>query len=67
MITGEYPTGLFPTTYSHKDLGYALDLASELGVDAAGAALVQSRFEEVIRRGFGDLYSPVLYRLFEDP
>lgn len=67
MTTGEYPTGLFPTTYSHKDLGYALDLALELGVDAAGAALVQSRFEEVIRRGFGDLYSPVLYRLFENP
>jgi len=66
MTTGEYPTGLFPTTYSHKDLGYALDLASELGVDAAGAALVQDRFAEAIRRGFGDLYSPVLYRLFEN-
>jgi 3-hydroxyisobutyrate dehydrogenase-like beta-hydroxyacid dehydrogenase len=66
MTTGEYPSGLFPTTYAHKDLGYALDLASEFGVDAAGAALVQERFAEVIRRGLGDLYSPVLYRLFEN-
>jgi 3-hydroxyisobutyrate dehydrogenase-like beta-hydroxyacid dehydrogenase len=66
MTSGEYPTDRFPTAYSHKDLGYLLDLASELGVDAAGASLVQDRFEEVIRRGLGNLYSPVIYRLFED-
>jgi len=66
MTTGEYPTDRFPTTYSVKDLTYALALAEELGVDAAGAALVRSRFDEVIERGWGEHYSPVIYRLFEE-
>ena len=51
---------------SVKDLTYALALAEELGVDAAGAALVRSRFDEVIERGWGEHYSPVIYRLFEE-
>lgn len=66
MTTGEYPTDRFPTTYSQKDLRYAIALAEELGVDAAGAQLVSRRFDEVIERGWGELYSPVVYRLFED-
>ena len=66
MTTGEYPTDRFPTTYSQKDLGYALALAEEMGVDAAGADLASRRFAEVIDRGLGEYYSPVVYRLFED-
>ena len=48
-----------------KDLRYALDLAERLGVDARGAKLVEERFVEAIDRGFGHLYSPVIYRLLE--
>jgi len=66
MAKGEYPDDLFPTTYSLKDLRYALDLAEQVGVDAKGARLVESRFVEAIERGFGDRYSPVIYKLFED-
>ncbi len=66
MTTGDYPTDRFPSTYSRKDLGYALEMADELGVDAAGAALAARRLDEVIERGWGRQYSPVLYRLFED-
>ncbi len=66
MTTGDYPTDRFPSTYSRKDLGYALEMAYELGVDAAGAALAARRLDEVIERGWGRQYSPVLYRLFED-
>jgi len=66
MTTGDYPTDRFPTTYSLKDLGYALDLAAQVGVDARGAALVAERFSDVVDQGWGDYYSPVVYRLFED-
>ena len=65
MATGEYPDDQFPTTYSLKDLRYALDLAERTGVDARGARLVQERFVEAIERGYGHLYSPVIYRLLE--
>ena len=66
MAKGEYPDDLFPTTYSLKDLRYALDLAEQVGVDAQGAKLVESRFIEAIERGFCDRYSPVIYKLFEE-
>ena len=62
---GEYPDDQFPTAYSLKDLRYALDLAECLGVDARGARVVEERFVEAIERGFGHLYSPVIYRLLE--
>jgi 3-hydroxyisobutyrate dehydrogenase-like beta-hydroxyacid dehydrogenase len=66
MTTGQYPTDRFPTTYSQKDLHYAIALAEQVGVDAAGARLVSGRFNEVIERGWGDSYSPVVYRLFDE-
>ena len=65
MTSGDYPDDQFPTTYSLKDLRYALDLAERTEVDAQGAKLVEKRFVEAIRKGFGDRYSPVIYRLFE--
>ena len=66
MTAGEYPDDQFPTTYSLKDLRYALDLAERTGVDARGAKLVEERFVEAIDKGYGHLYSPVIYRLFEE-
>ena len=65
MTSGEYPDDQFPTTYSLKDLRYALDLAERSGVDARGAKLVEERFVEAIEKGYGHLYSPVIYRLLE--
>lgn len=66
MTTGEYPSDRFPTTYSVKDLDYALALADQLDVDAAGARLVRGRFNEIVERGLGHLYSPVVYELFDE-
>ena len=65
MTSGDYPDDQFPTTYSLKDLRYALDLAGRTGVDARGAKLVEERFVEAIDRGYGHLYSPVICRLLE--
>ncbi len=66
MASGDYPTDRFPTTYSLKDLDYALDLADQVGVDAKGARLIRERFSEIVDRGMGHFYSPVVYELFED-
>ena len=65
MPTGNYPDDQFPTTYSLKDLRYALGLAEDVGVDAKGAKVVEERFVEAIEKGYGHLYSPVIYKLFE--
>ena len=65
MARSEYPDNLFSSQYSLKDLTYALQLADQVGVDAQGAKLVAGRLQEVIERGFGDRYSPVIYKLFE--
>lgn len=65
MTSGNYPDDQFPTTYSLKDLRYALDLADKVGVDAEIAKVAKKRFETAIERGYGKLYSPVVYKLFE--
>lgn len=65
MTTGEYPDDQFPTTYSLKDLRYALALADAVGVKAESAMLSAKRLEEAVARGYGHLYSPVIYKLHE--
>ena len=66
MTTGDYPDNVFPSRYSLKDVNYALDLASEVGVDAKGAELAKARLEQIVARGLGEYYAPVMYKLFED-
>ena len=65
MVKGIYPDDLFPISYSLKDLRYALQLAEETNVDAAGARVVEGRFLEAIEAGYGRLYSPVIQKLLE--
>ncbi len=65
MTTGDYPDDQFPTTYSLKDIGYAIDLAEKVGVEADGAKLAQSRLRQAADRGLGQYYAPVIYKLFE--
>lgn len=66
ITNGDYPDDQFPITYSIKDMGYALAMAEEYGVDAAGAKLVQERFHKAVDKGLGKLYSPAIYKLFEE-
>ncbi len=66
MTTGDYPDDMFPTSYQLKDVDYALGLAESVGVDAEGARLARRRLAASVERGWGHLYAPVMYRLFED-
>jgi 3-hydroxyisobutyrate dehydrogenase len=60
MLPRTYPERAFSTRYALKDLEYALALAAQSGIDAAGAGLVRERFEHAIAAGDGDRYWPVI-------
>lgn len=62
VLPDDYPERAFSVEYARKDLGYALRLARETGVDARGAHTVEGWFEEAIRAGDGSRYHPVISR-----
>jgi 3-hydroxyisobutyrate dehydrogenase-like beta-hydroxyacid dehydrogenase len=66
MTTGEYPDDWFSIVYSMKDISYALALAESVNVDATVAKIANERLIESNERGWGHLYSPAMYKLFED-
>ncbi len=65
MIPGDFPERAFSVEYAAKDLRYALDLAEQTDVDAAGARNVRRLFELSVAKGDGDLYHPVISRVVE--
>lgn len=65
MTSGDYPDDWFSIEYSRKDIGYALALAESVGVDAESAKIAERRLREASEQGWGNLYSPAIYKLFE--
>ena len=65
MLPDHCPEGGFPVNYAMKDLVYALKLAAEAGIDAAGAVLVKALFDEAIEGGLGECYHPVIATLID--
>jgi hypothetical protein len=65
MLPRRFPEDAFGTDYALKDLSYALDLAREAGVDAAGAEVAGERLKAASARGFGRNYWPVLLRVVD--
>ncbi len=63
IIPRQFPERAFPVEYAMKDLGYALELANDGGIDAAGARNVRSLFEKAIEAGAGEQYFPVVSRI----
>jgi 3-hydroxyisobutyrate dehydrogenase-like beta-hydroxyacid dehydrogenase len=66
MLPGKFPKRAFSAKYALKDLSYALQLASETGVDAAGARNVDRLLRAAIDHGIGDGYFPVLLAELDD-
>jgi len=62
LVPQDYPTEAFSVRYAQKDLAYARELAKETGVTARGADLVADLFDEAVKRGDGDRYTPVIRR-----
>ena len=63
IVPGDFPERAFSVRYAHKDLRYALALASQTGVDARGARVVDAWFGQAVDQGEGERYHPVISRL----
>jgi 3-hydroxyisobutyrate dehydrogenase-like beta-hydroxyacid dehydrogenase len=63
ILPRQFPARAFPVDYAKKDLEYALELASQGGIDAGGARNVLAVFEAAIDAGLGDEYFPVVSRI----
>ena len=60
LLPGEFPAQAFSTRYALKDLGYALELAAQAGIEPQGALTAQRLLEASERLGHGDEYFPAL-------
>lgn len=65
LVPQDYPEQAFSVRYAVKDLSYARELAQQSGVRARGADLVAELFEESIKRGDGERYTPVIRKLMK--
>jgi 3-hydroxyisobutyrate dehydrogenase len=65
MLPRAFPERAFSTEYAMKDLGYALELAREVGVTARGAEIVGAVLKETIEAGLGNAYYPALLEVVD--
>ena len=63
LLPGLFPPAAFPTAYARKDIGLALELAANTGIDARCARTTSTLFDEAIEEGHGSAYYPVIYEL----
>ena len=63
VLPNVFPERAFSTEYARKDIGYAVDLAEEVGAKVPGAELASRLLKEASEAGFGDLYWPVVSRV----
>lgn len=67
MWPGEFPKRAFSTRYALKDVGYAIDLGNDCGLDLRGAETSRILLQEAIDAGFDQEYWPVLLNVIERP
>jgi 3-hydroxyisobutyrate dehydrogenase len=60
IVPGHFPERAFSTEYALKDLSYALELASDAGINIRGAELIGQVLQEAIDAGSGSAYFPVI-------
>jgi 3-hydroxyisobutyrate dehydrogenase-like beta-hydroxyacid dehydrogenase len=64
ILPGEFPERAFSVAYAQKDLGYALELAKSVGAELPGASTAAGLLASASAAGFGNLYWPVVSRLY---
>ncbi len=62
-----FPTQAFPSTYALKDLGYAIELAGEMGVEPRMANRAAQYYKAAVEAGIGDKYFPAIIELIDRP
>jgi 3-hydroxyisobutyrate dehydrogenase-like beta-hydroxyacid dehydrogenase len=67
MAPREFPLKAFPSTYALKDLGYAIELAEQMGVEPRVARLATIFYREAVDAGLGEEYFPAIIKLVDKP
>ncbi|MEO6716733.1 MAG: NAD(P)-dependent oxidoreductase [Novosphingobium sp.] len=65
MAPREFPLKAFPSTYTLKDLGYAIELAEQVGVEPRVARLAASFYRQAVDEGLGEEYFPAIIKLVD--
>jgi 3-hydroxyisobutyrate dehydrogenase-like beta-hydroxyacid dehydrogenase len=65
MVPREFPERAFPAPYVLKDLGYAIELAEQMGVAPRLPRLAAEYYQAVIEQGLGDKYFPVVVEVVD--
>ena len=60
IVAENFPERAFSTEYAHKDIGYALALANDLGLTLEGAELARAILQKTIEGGHGKHYWPII-------
>ena len=63
ILPGNFPERAFSTDYALKDLGYALELAREAGLELSGAQNARRLLEKSRAAGYGTEYFPALAKV----
>jgi 3-hydroxyisobutyrate dehydrogenase-like beta-hydroxyacid dehydrogenase len=63
MVPRAFPERAFPSPYVLKDLGYAIELAGELGVEPRMANRAAEYYKAAVDQGLGDKYFPAIIEL----
>lgn len=65
LLPGNFPNHAFPTAYARKDIGLALALADEAGLDADLARSTAELLDRAIAAGFSECYYPVIQKILD--
>ena len=65
MAPRAFPLKAFPSTYTLKDLGYAIELAEQVGIEPRVARLAASFYQQAVDEGFGEEYFPAIIKLVD--
>ena len=65
MAPRAFPLKAFPSTYAIKDLGYAIELAQQVGVEPRIARLAASFYRQAVDAGLGEEYFPAIIKLVD--
>ena len=65
MAPRDFPEKAFPSPYVIKDLGYAIELAEQMGVEPKLPRLAAQYYQAAIDRGFGEKYFPAIIEVID--
>lgn len=65
MLPRSFPENAFPSDYTIKDLGYAIELAEDTGVEPRMPKLVAQYYQAAIDGGIGAKYFPAIIEVIE--